>query len=413
MGLVSGGLNGHRFRITTPLPEGFRDVYLENVRDYAFEDQPTATEPVMGWVDVFEPANTSFELNTFLFDHFVALSMRLDKKAVNGRYFKIALQRRFDEVMEERGLEKLNKEDKEAIKDALEADLLSRALPSVGIHDLVWDVNNGEVIVFATSEPVLELFRGLVVDTFGAKLRPERMVDWLHDKLDANEIAERIDIWLPGGRRAHGTGAVIDGWREDDMLEGHERALASDFLTWLWLQSESTDGLFRVIDGAGAQQAALDKLDDDADDMWNDVTESLKRADLNLWLESRLKLQEPGEDSQETTILLGAAPSTTDEARRNLIVGKRPVEACLGLKLGDLECSMSLSAAGSGLQVRGLKLPFEVKTGQEEKIYERMFLLDLVHTTLKQLFQQFFLERTSPAWNDKLDRWMGAEMAAK
>ena len=75
---------------------------------------------------------------------------------------------------------------------------------------------------------------------------------------------------------------------------------------------------------------------------------------------------------------------------------------------------MTITATSMGVAVGGLSLPFEVKKGQDEKIFERMMLLDLVHSTVKKLFQQFFLDRTSDAWEPKVDRWLNdVELAAK
>lgn len=410
MGLASGGLNGRRFRITTPLPEGFRDTYIQAVNEFAFSPRLDATdkEPTVGWVDVFEPANRKFELNTFLFDRYLGLSLRIDKKTVNGRYAKIALYERTQQVLEERGVEKLSKDDKEALKEALEAELFARALPSVATCDVVWDITTGQVIVFATSDAQVDLVVENFEATFDVRLRAERMADWVNEKLEWDEIIQRAEKFLPGSRGSAGTAGFVDGWRVDDPLEGIEFPLAADFITWLWLQSEATDGLFRVID-SDAVNTAVEEVEDD----WNDVTESLKRADLTLWLENKLKLQtiEPTDDVPETTILLGAAPTSSDNARRDLDNGKRPVDASLGMKLEELDVAMTLQATEMGLVISGLKLPFEVKKGTDEKIFERMSLLDLVHSTLKQLFTQFYLARTSPAWEERVQAWIQAELA--
>ncbi len=413
MGLVQGGLNGRRFRITTPLPQDFRDRFLEGVREFAFQPRPDAAdkEPTVGWVDIFEPANTRFELNTFLFDRYLALALRVDKKSVNGRYAKIALYEREHQVMEERGLEKLSKTERQAIKEAVEAELYARALPSVSTIDVVWDIHTGEVIVFGTSDSQVELVVENFEATFDVRLRPERMADWLHERLSWDEIIERTERFLPGARGSKGTAGEVDGYRMDDPLENVEFFLASDFITWLWLQSEASDGRFRVIEGEDVRTAV-----DEVADEWNDVTASLERADLTLWLENKLKLQqvEASDDLPETTILLGAAPTTSEHARRDLHRGKRPVEAALGMKIEELEIAMALSAREGGLVVSGLKLPFEVKKGTDEKIFERMMLLDLVHSTLKQLFVQFFLARTSPAWEERVSAWIAQEpLAAK
>lgn len=411
MGLVTGGLNGRRFRTTTTLPDGFRDRYLEAVREHAFVPVPDAAdnEPRFGWVDVFEPANTAFELNTFLYDSFVCLSLRIDKKAVNGAYRKIALAERTARVLEMRGVEKLSKAERAELEEALDSELFARALPSVGTVDVAWSTLTGEVVVFGTSDTTLELVQAHFEATFDVRLRPERMVDWLGEKLPWEEIGTRVDAHLPDARGSKGLGEPIDGWHEDDPLDGARFQVAADFITWLWLQSEASDGFFRVIEGGAAPRASSGDDDD-----WDDLTETLKHADLTLWLESKLKLQDVEvAETPDTTILLGVAPSVTPAARRDLHAGKRPVEARLGMKLDELECGLTLVATDEGVAVTGLKLPFEVKSGQEEKIFERMGLLDLMHGTLKKLFQQFFLARTSPAWDERVEAWLSEDLAAK
>ncbi len=345
----------------------------------------------------------------------MALSLRADKKVVQGTYFKIALSHRLAEVMEERGVEKLSKADVELISEALEASLYGRALPQVSTTELAWDIHSGEVLAFSTSENKLEMVRQWMKETFGVVLRPERMVDWVADKLDWTEVCDRVGDHLPGPP-PKADGPTLDGYHEDDPLEPHAMNLASDFLTWLWLQSEASDGLFRVIDGSGAQAAALDKLTEvdeaEVDDEWNDITESLRHSDLTVWIDQRMTLQELDEDAPETTILIGQSPSSSAEARHNLERGKRPVEVKLGLKLNDLECMMVVAATPGGIVVKGLKVPTVVKDGTDERLLERMFLADLVHTTVKQLFQQFFMVRTSPAWHPRVDRWITQDLAA-
>lgn len=416
MGLLTGGLNGRRYRITSRLPDGFRDLFMENLRENAMVTDLDASdgEPRAGWVHAFDPSLSTFELNDFLFDRFLVVTMRVDKTSVNGRFMKIALSERIRQLCEEKGLEKLPKSEIEMVKETLDAELLRRAIPSTSTVDLAWDVTTGEVIVFSTSESAIELLDNLFFETFAMPLRPERMCDWLTDKFDRKEVVERASRYLPDARGGQGHGEVEDGYHSDDPLEGALKGLAVDFITWLWLQSESSDGHFRVLDGAGAREAALAKLNDDVDDEWNDITETLKHADLTLWLEGKLKLARLGTDeTPETTTIIGEAPTTTDAARHDVQAGKQPVEAQMGLKLDELDCRMTLVATPEGIAISGLKLPFEVKQGTDEKVFERMMLLDLLHTTIKQLFQQFYLARTSPEWFQRVGAWMQDELAAK
>jgi len=414
MGLLTGGLNGRRFRTSTSLPADFRDTYMAALREHAMVTQLEASdkEPRVGWVHTFDPSATVFELNDFLFDRYLVTTLRLDKKAVNATFLKIAIAERCAEVCEERDLERLTKDEQTTIAEAMTAELHRRAPPSTSTCDVAWDTVSGEVIVFSTSAAVLDTVRSMISDTFGVTLREERLADWLSEKFGRAEVLERIDASLPDARGSAGLGEPVDGHFADDPLEGVLMTLAVDFLTWLWVQSEVADGQFRVLKDSGIAEAARARMDD-VDDEWNDITETLRRADITLWLESRLKLSRLGEDdTRETTVILGEAPTTSEAVRLDLQAGKVPVEACIGMKIGDLDARMTLSANPGGLSVSGVKLPFEVKTGTDEKIFERMMLLDLLHTTLKQLFRQFFLTRTSAAWSDRIDAWRSEELAA-
>lgn len=410
MGLLAGGPNGRRFRITTPLPADFRDLYLEAVRDNAFVDQDASDgEPRVGWVNVFDVASTTFELNDLLVDRYLAFTLRTDVKKVQGTYLKIALAQREKEVCEEQGLDKLSKGEREVLKEALETALFGRALPSVSTTDVCWDIHTGEVTVFSTSEATIEHVRLLMRDTFGVRIHPERLCDWAADKIGWKELGERTEAHLGG--RSSSDDTVVDGHHEGDPLERQAFGLGSDFLTWLWLRGEASEGIFRVLDARGAREEALRKRGADSGEggQWDDVTESLRQSDLNLWIDSRLKLRELVEDDPSTTILLGASPAASPEARRNLNQGKRPVEARIGMKLNDLECHLSLQASPDGLKVSSIKLPTVVNSGRDEKLLERAVLLDLLHITIKQLFQQFFLARTSPDWDERVTGWLAEE----
>lgn len=408
MGLLTGGPNGRRFRITTPLPGDFRDQYLEAIRENGFVEQDASDgEPRIGWVNIFDITSTTFELNDVLVDRYLSLTMRTDVKKVQGAYLKIALAKKVAAVCEEQGLEKLSKAETELVKEALETALYGRALPRVSTTDVCWDIHTGEVTVFATAEATVEHVRLLMHETFGVQIHAERLCDWVADKIGWTELATRTDDHLGGVSSSDDT--VFQGHHEGDPLERQSFALASDFLTWLWLRGEASEGRFRVLDAKEARAEALRKRGADGDagaGQWDDVTESLRQSDLELWIDSRLKLRELVDDDPETTILMGASPATSDEARRNLHQGKRPVEARIGLRMNDMETHLTLRASPGGLDVGSLKLPTVVTSGRDEKLLERAVLLDLVHITLRQLFQQFFLARTSPDWDERVAGWM-------
>lgn len=376
MSLFGSTLNYRRYRICQPLPEDFRERYLESIQRFAHQEnlKSRSKEPIFGWTSVFDADDTNFDLNKVVYDHYLTLGLRMDKKSLNGKLFSILLERRFKQVMEEQGSSRLGRNHKDEIKEALEEQLLSETLPGVGVHDLAWDLNTNEVLFFGTSDSLNEYLRGLFHDTFQLRLYPDRMVDWLAASLSWEEIEQRAQAFLPGGSSAGGQAASVndEGWHEDDPISGRELLLGTEFLTWLWHQSELRDGQF--LRGEDVQQ--------------------------QFWLETKMVFKVLGENdtTSASTALMGEAPSTTPEAQMAYGQGKRPVEARIGLRRGDYEWSFTLKALPEGLDMSGLKIPAMVKDGEEEMIYERMYLIEVVTEAVRKLFVQFFRERTSEGW---------------
>lgn len=438
MGLITGGLSFRRFRVFQPLPEGFRDVFLESVQRLAFQEnlQHRSKEPLFGWTSVFNPDDTQFDLNKLLFDRYLVLGLRMDKKAVNGKLFQILLERRYNEVKAERGLERLGKKHKDEIKEALEEELLGQTLPSVATYDLAWDIHTGEVLVFATSDATIELFQGLFHDTFGARLYPDRMVDWLNSHFTWEEIEARTDAYITGGAGDKNVPVTEDGFHEGNAIRAREMLLGSEFLMWLWHESELKDGSFRlqapknrpgvpVKEGSAITERDAYGSDDEVDYDYREAEAAERRASVNLdtpltrkggveddeefilWMDNKLVLRDLDDVEQPgVTTMVGAAPSTTPEAKTTMSSGKRPVEARLGLRRGEHEWFFNLRVGPGGLDLAGMKLPIEVKEGQEEMIYERMFLLDILTGAIRGLFCQFFGVRTSDDWPGLIERWL-------
>ncbi len=422
MGLLSGSSSFRRFRTVQPLPKDFRESFVESVNRYAFRENPAhrVKEPLIGWTNIFNPDDTQFTLNTFLYDHYIVLAMRADKKAVNARYLQIQLERRYREVMAERHLTRLGKQHKAEIKEALEETLLAKALPAVSTYDVVWDINTGEVFIFATTDTAIDYIHGLLHDTFGLIIHPERMVDWLSEHWDWDAIERLVDANIPGGVAERQVPLDVDGWHTGNPLKGREHRLGAEFLTWLWYESETRDGFFRLEEPAKAAggskegEAPGGDISQDTDpgegeappvapptDKGEDVPE------ITLWIDNKLIFRELDDgDVPGVTTMVGEAPSATPEAKLSLRSGKLPVEARIGFDRGGHQWFLTLAPGPVGLEMKNLKLPIEVKEGDEERVYERMFLIEVLTSTVKTLFRQFFAFRTSPDWPGAIDTWL-------
>lgn len=161
-------------------------------------------------------------------------------------------------------------------------------------------------------------------------------------------------------------------WIQDsfDVHPGDHPAsffLGKEFLLWMWWKSETQYGAVEL-DGLGS---------------------------VEFWIDDRLQFKTEG-DQPQISDLKGGQPSATAEARSALQAGKIVETARIGMRVGEREYSLSIK--GETLEVSGLKLPGEVQDGLDERIFERMFLLDEVVGILDALFFRFIDVRLDPEW---------------
>lgn len=161
--------------------------------------------------------------------------------------------------------------------------------------------------------------------------------------------------------------------------------LAHEFLLWLWCRSERDFGQFMLAEGP-----------------------------VDLWFDDALTFLALDE-KRIVSAFRGGAPSTTPEARLSILAGKIISEAKLGMKQGEHEWGYLLRVRGGELQLHGLKIPAQLKTGPEEMVYERMHLIGWVNRVIQELFQRFFQARISSEWRTRhvpeLTEWLMGEPA--
>lgn len=204
MGLLSGGLSFRRYQVLGTPPEGFRDLYTESILKHVFRenDRARSKEDNIGWVAVTDPGDTDLFLNKFLYNNFLTLTMRVDRKRVPGKYLKIQSDKKVREAMAARGLERMGAVGRREIKEAVEEELLARALPAVAVFDMAWDMVKNEVWFFGTADVMNDHFRALFKDTFQLELQRIRLSGWLNAVMSPDEVATLADPLGPESFRS-------------------------------------------------------------------------------------------------------------------------------------------------------------------------------------------------------------------
>ena len=162
------------------------------------------------------------------------------------------------------------------------------------------------------------------------------------------------------------------------------RFLAREFLLWLWWRSEQDYGR----------------------------TELGRFGEVDFWVDDRIQFRTPGEQPQ-TSDFKGGAPATTAEARMALVAGKTVETARLGLRVKEREYAFELR--GEGLEIAGLKVPAECNEGVDERLYERMFLLEEATGIVDEFFARFCEDRLGDRWDaevlPKMRAWVAEVIA--
>jgi len=137
--------------------------------------------------------------------------------------------------------------------------------------------------------------------------------------------------------------------------------LGGEFLTWLWYHSEQTEGRFK-----------------------------LGERYIEVYFDAKLVLEATG-DIRETSSIKSECPTETEEARASLQSGKHVSEARLRVVAEQKQWTVTVKA--SDLSLGGVKIPALLSREDDDKVYERLYLLEELEDLLDDLFNLFLDER--------------------
>lgn len=174
-----------------------RDAIARAVEERAFREHDEDGMPkqeAFGWVAIHDPMVTDFDATDLFFQQYLVVGFRFDRRAVPPKLAWMERRRQEDLRKEEQDLERLSRDTKREIKQDVESNLMSRALPSPKLFECAWNLETETVYFTGKLKAARERFATLFRETFGAT--PIPMIPYL--------AAERVG--LPDG--------VVDAVRE-------------------------------------------------------------------------------------------------------------------------------------------------------------------------------------------------------
>jgi len=134
--------------------------------------------------------------------------------------------------------------------------------------------------------------------------------------------------------------------------------------------------------------------------------------DVDIWIDDYLILRERDVESPSATTLKGGDPLHSSEMYSSLGSNKMIACASIGVRKGDREWRFKLD---SDLQIRSLQLPTVLVEEEDDKIFERMALMEEVCHVLDELLEEFSTVRFGPLWNKSvvpaIGNWISDEVS--
>ena len=268
MGLSKGTLTFARYRVVGKMPEALADFMDRQIKLFAFRELAAGTdEKTLGWTSLDNVLDTRFEYANYSLGDYYVFSLRIDRRAVPPSLLKLRVLKAEKEFLEEKGLKKLYKGQREDIRETVKLGLMSRAQPVPSFHEICWSVS-GEWLLFGSLvEKANDEFKELFKRSFDLSLSP--FLPW-----DADSLPEGLP--LPG----------------------------RDFLTWLWFKSEERDGSVMIPNTGDVEVIFLQKIVLESGE--GEYAETVACRGLHADLEEGKSALRKGKKVTEARIQLGA-----------------------------------------------------------------------------------------------------------
>jgi hypothetical protein len=161
---------------------------------------------------------------------------------------------------------------------------------------------------------------------------------------------------------------IVQPPKEKDEEETQDHAfLGREFLTWLLWRADRGEATFTDDDG-----------------------------EFSLAFGGRVRILGVGADVTDA-VLKGRSPAHGVETRAGLGAGRTLREAELRLTRGEREFRFTLIA--ETLDLKSVKLPARLTDEGDDRLGERMALLDELEKAVGVMYVEFVKERTRPVWN--------------
>lgn len=379
MGILANTVSLCQFRVVGEKPSDdlfdWAGEQLAKNRFHAIDQG--SDELSIGWVQLDDPQDGSFEFaNHYHRDNWLCFSLRRDQRKVPARLLKEHYQRAEDDFLARNpSLQRVPKQKKEELREAVKGALLARTLPTPSVYDIIWDTETGLLSFTSLGKAQVEMLGDLFKQTFDGL----RLV--AHHPYGRAESVIPADL-KPALAEANqsGTDTVLDLIEKNTWL-------GEEFLYWMLDQTLHASAEF-VINRPGP---------------------AVEGEGFIAYLNDRMVISGVSESGVQKLVVSGPQDRFS-EACTALEGGKAVQEAMLHLEKG--EESWKLNLKGSLFHFAGFRTPAvqlekddltDPEMEREALFYERMHLLQTGLQMFNSLLIDFLKRRLAAEWQQTLE----------
>jgi hypothetical protein len=371
MGLLKGTWTFSRFRVSGALPEESNNFIETGLKKNAFSDFfGVHTEKSSGWTNAENILDVDFAPAKYKCGGYLIFALRMDRKVLPAALIKLKVLEAEKKYLAESGNKRLHRHEHEDIKEAIQSELLEKALAIPSFTEICWSPTNNTVFFGSHSEKAVEEFQRLFKESFELTLLPFLPWDQEHPNADGG-----------GSKTAAVRSSDADPFNSGSVAR--DLFLGREFLTWLWYKSEERNGIIDV-PGSGENEVIF-----------------LHRLVLG-----------SGDGEYSETVVCQGLHADMEEGKEALRRGKKIKEARLRLVKDESRWEFTLKA--DMFQFQSLKLPtvmeLEDETDRDGRNLERIYLMEKAVTTMDGLFFAFMQIRRSAQWEadeiPRMEKWV-------
>jgi len=174
VGAFSGSLTYRQYSVRDALPDDHLALFQNGIERNVFHplDPSKDQDRAIGWCDPRFAMDLELDSGTYVYTDYIVLAMRIDAWAIPATTLKLYTEAEVQRVMAEQKRESLSRYEHAEAKERVIMELRRRILPTIKVIDMVWNLEQGVVRFFSSSQRMNVDFMDLFESTFGLGLMP-------------------------------------------------------------------------------------------------------------------------------------------------------------------------------------------------------------------------------------------------